>query len=100
LFDTDLLHVQQYLFNKLKIEPTTKIKVEYDGSKLLHAVKVDDENDVNPPPFSILYFDLHTYSGIQVVKVVKTLQGMRVIALKLPLSIKYTILSGNITCHL
>jgi DNA polymerase elongation subunit (family B) len=64
LFNTDLLHVQQYLFTKLMIEPTSKLKVEYDGSKLLHAVKVDDENDVNPPPFSMLYFDLHTYSGL------------------------------------
>jgi len=64
LFNTDLLHVQQYLFNKIRIEPTSKVEVEYDGSKLIQAVKVDDENDVNPPPFSMLNFDLHTYSGI------------------------------------
>jgi DNA polymerase-2 len=64
LFNTDLLHVQQYLFTKLGIEPTSKVKVEYDGSKLLQAVKVDDEDDVHPPPFSLLYFDLHTYSGL------------------------------------
>src|SRR5919202_7153807 len=64
LFNTDLLHVQQYLFNRLKIEPTSKVKVEYDGSKLLEVVKIDDESDVHPPPFSMLYFDLHTYSGI------------------------------------
>jgi hypothetical protein len=46
LFNTDLLHVQQYLFTKLKIEPTRKVEVEYDvdGLKLLQAVKVDDEN--------------------------------------------------------
>jgi DNA polymerase elongation subunit (family B) len=37
LFNTDLLHVQQYLFTKLKIEPTSKVEVEYDadGLKLL-----------------------------------------------------------------
>ena len=65
LFNTDLLHVQQYLFTKLGIEPTSKAKVEYDDrSKLLEAVKVNDENDVHPPPFSLLYFDLHTHSGI------------------------------------
>jgi hypothetical protein len=64
LFNTDLLHVQQYLFTKLKIEPTSKVEVEYEGSKLLGAVKIDDEDGVNPPPFSMLYFDLHTYSGI------------------------------------
>jgi DNA polymerase elongation subunit (family B) len=64
LFNTDLLHVQQYLFTKLRIEPTSKVKVEYDGSKLLEVVKVDDEHDLHPPPFSLLYFDLHTYSGV------------------------------------
>ena len=65
LFNTDLSHVQQYLFNKLRIEPTSRVKVEYDdGSKLLQAEKLDDEDAVNPPPFSLLYFDLHTYSGI------------------------------------
>jgi hypothetical protein len=31
LFNTDLLHVQQYLFITLKIEPTSKMKLEYDG---------------------------------------------------------------------
>jgi DNA polymerase elongation subunit (family B) len=64
LFNTDLLHVQQYLFTKPIIEPTSKVKIEYDDRKLLSMVKVNDENDVHPPPFSLLYFDLHTYSGI------------------------------------
>jgi DNA polymerase elongation subunit (family B) len=41
------------------------MKIEYDDrSKLLGMVKVDDYDDVHPPPFSLLYFDLHTYSGI------------------------------------
>jgi hypothetical protein len=64
LFNTDLLQVQQHLFTKLKIEPTSKVRVEYDGSKLLEMTKADDDNDVHPPPFSLLYFDLHTYSGL------------------------------------
>jgi DNA polymerase elongation subunit (family B) len=79
LFNTDLLNVQEYLFTKLKIEPTSKVKVEYDGSKLLEVVKVDDEDDVNPPPFSLLYFDLHTYSGIlaadDTIRVIKVRYG-------------------------
>ena len=65
LFNTDLLHVQRYLFNRLRIEPTSEVEVEYDDkSKLLGMVKVYDDNDVHTPPFSSLYFDLHTYSGI------------------------------------
>ena len=31
LFNTDLLYFQQYPFITLKIEPTSKMKVEYDG---------------------------------------------------------------------
>jgi len=29
--------MQQYLFFKLRIEPTSKVKVEYNGSKLEHS---------------------------------------------------------------
>jgi DNA polymerase elongation subunit (family B) len=64
LFNTDLLHVQQYLFTKLRIEPASQVKVDYDGLKLLEMTKVDDGNDLHPPPFSMLYLDLHTYSGL------------------------------------
>ena len=64
---------------KLRIEPTSKLKIEYDGSKLLEIVKIDDEDDVNPPPFSLLYFDLHTYSGLlaseDAIRVIKVRYG-------------------------
>ncbi len=63
LFNTDLSHVQQYLFTRLRIEPTSKVKVEYDGTKLLRISKIDDEQEVSPPPFSLLYFDVQTFSG-------------------------------------
>jgi hypothetical protein len=79
LFNTDLLHVQQYLFDRLKIEPTSKVKVDYDGLKLLEMTKVDDDNDLYPPPFSMLYFDLHTYSGLlasdDAIRLIKTRYG-------------------------
>jgi hypothetical protein len=42
LFNTDLSHAQQYLFTKLRIEPTSKVEVKYEGSKLL-VVKIDDD---------------------------------------------------------
>jgi hypothetical protein len=59
LFNTDLSHIQRYLFSKLKIEPTSKVEVEYgeNDSRLLKMIKMD-EDSVAPPPFSILYFDL------------------------------------------
>jgi DNA polymerase elongation subunit (family B) len=69
LFNTDLLHIQRYLFTQLRIEPTSIVKVEYSGSKILQIVKIDDDEKQcevpqSPPPFSLLYFDLHTFSGI------------------------------------
>jgi hypothetical protein len=33
LFNTDLSRVQQYLFTKLKIEPTSKVEVQYDKNE-------------------------------------------------------------------
>jgi DNA polymerase elongation subunit (family B) len=61
LFNTDLLDVQKYLFSKLQIEPTSKIEVEYDGLKLLKISKInDDDREISPPHFSILYVDVKT----------------------------------------
>jgi hypothetical protein len=61
-FNTDLSHLHQYLFNKLKIEPTSKVEVEYDDSKLVKITKVKD-SDVSPSPFSILHINVQTPSG-------------------------------------
>ena len=45
LFNTDLSHVQQYLFTKLKIEPTSKVEVQYDNneSRLIKITKITEE---------------------------------------------------------
>jgi len=60
LFNTDLSHIQQYLFSKLRIEPTSKVEVEYedDNPKLKRITAINDL-EVAPPPFSVLYFDVH-----------------------------------------
>ena len=63
LFNTDLSYIQQYLFTKLRIEPTSKVEVEYDGTKVIKINKVDDEQEISLPPFSLLYFDVQTFSG-------------------------------------
>jgi DNA polymerase elongation subunit (family B) len=62
-YNTDLSHVQKYLFHKLKLEPTSKIKIQYDDSKLIKINKLEDEANISPPPFSILYVSIHTFSG-------------------------------------
>src|SRR5215469_1272461 len=66
LFNTDLSYIQQYLFTRLKIEPTSKVKVEYDGTVLRTITKIDEhEGGVQPPPpFTILYFEVTTLSSL------------------------------------
>jgi DNA polymerase elongation subunit (family B) len=65
LFNTDLSHIQQYSFTNLKIEPTSKVEVEYDKNDLtlLNISKIDEE-DVSTPPFSIMYFEIQTASSL------------------------------------
>jgi DNA polymerase elongation subunit (family B) len=63
-FNTDLFYLQQYLFHRLKIELTSKVEVEYDDdAKLIKLTKVEDEDDISPPPFSILRVNVQTFSG-------------------------------------
>jgi DNA polymerase elongation subunit (family B) len=58
LYNTDLSHLQNYLF-KLRIEPTSKVEVEYDDKSHLRKIKkLDDEDVLAPPPFSILHFEI------------------------------------------
>lgn len=59
LFNTDLLHIQQYLFTSLGVEPTSRVHATYDGQGyLLSVAKMDDDREVQPPPFTTLYFNI------------------------------------------
>lgn len=57
LFDVDLRHVQKYLFTRLRIEPTSRVKVGYERGRILWISKVDDltseEGQLKQPPFSM-----------------------------------------------
>ena len=65
LFNTDLSHVQQYVFTKLNVAPTIKVEVQYDKDdlRLINMTKINEEFVVQPPPFSILYFEVITSSS-------------------------------------
>ncbi len=52
VFCSDLRHVQKYLFTQLKIEPTSRVKTEYNADSILHVEKIDDDKIV-PPPFKM-----------------------------------------------
>ncbi len=38
LFNTDLLHVQQYLFAKLRVEPTSKVEFQHNVDCFLSEI--------------------------------------------------------------
>lgn len=65
LYNTELLHVQQYLFTVLGVAPTSEVEVEFDDERRLNSIRqVDDSEEVSPPPFTILIFDIHTNTSI------------------------------------
>ncbi len=69
LYNTDLLHVQRYLFAELGIEPTSKVEVRYDdGGRLVSMRRLDDSREIPPPPFAILFFNIHIESPIHASK--------------------------------
>ena len=55
LFNTELSVIQQFIYNQLKIAPTCKVRIEYDEKELLTISKVDDSQDIVPPPFKIMH---------------------------------------------
>jgi DNA polymerase elongation subunit (family B) len=55
LFNTELSIIQQFIYNRLKIAPTSKVRIEYEEEKLLSFSKVDDSQDVALPPFKIMH---------------------------------------------
>jgi DNA polymerase elongation subunit (family B) len=63
VFNTDLSHVQKYLFHTLNVEPTSKVEVDYDGAKLVKLTKNGNEDEILPPPFSVLHVNVQTFSG-------------------------------------
>ena len=59
LYNTDISNVMQFIYNQLKIPPTSKVKIEYDDNqeRLLSISKVDDSQEISIPPFSIMYIE-------------------------------------------
>jgi DNA polymerase elongation subunit (family B) len=62
VYNGDLLHVQRYIFTKLNVAPTSKVEVTYSikgKEKWLASIKtIDDSNELSPPPFKIIIFDI------------------------------------------
>ena len=59
-FNTDLLHVQRYLFEK-SLPPTCMASMKYDDEGRLRSFSIlDDSWEIEPPPFTMMIFDINT----------------------------------------
>jgi len=55
-YGVDFRHSQRYLLTALKIEPTSRVVVEHENGRLVGMEKVDDSQELVPPPFTMLRF--------------------------------------------
>ena len=55
LYNAELSVLHQFIYNQLRIAPTSKVRIEYDEKELLTILKVDDSRDIAPPPFKIMH---------------------------------------------
>ena len=61
-YNVDILHVQRYLFQR-GIEPTGKFLIEWEEKgRLLRLKSLRDDEDIKPPPFKTLTFNIEILS--------------------------------------
>jgi DNA polymerase elongation subunit (family B) len=58
VYNADLRHVQRYLFTRLRVEPSSKVRFSFDGDRLLGVERLDDWHELAPPPFRLMLFTL------------------------------------------
>src|SRR5918994_2283116 len=60
LYNTELSSTQHFIYNQLKIAPTSKIRIMYEEEELLSVTKLDyDNNDeLAIPPFKMMHIDV------------------------------------------
>src|ERR671918_1734258 len=51
LYNTELSATQHFIYNQLKIAPTSKVRIKYDEEELLSITKLDDSDDITISPF-------------------------------------------------
>ncbi|HEY7079969.1 MAG TPA: DNA polymerase domain-containing protein [Nitrososphaeraceae archaeon] len=56
LYNTELSATQHFIYNQLRIAPTSKVSIGFEEEKLLSIKKLDDsEEDVTPSQFKIIH---------------------------------------------
>ncbi|MEM4590830.1 MAG: DNA polymerase domain-containing protein [Nitrososphaerota archaeon] len=54
VYGDDLPHVQRYLFNGLRIEPSSHVSLKVSGDRIVAAERLPDPDEFRPPPFKLL----------------------------------------------
>jgi DNA polymerase elongation subunit (family B) len=63
LYNTELSEISQFIYNQLKIPPTSKVQIEYEAKRLLSISRIDDSQEIAPPPFKIMCIEMPDGSG-------------------------------------
>jgi hypothetical protein len=80
LYNTELSVIQQFIYNQLKIAPTSKVRIEYEEEKLLSISKLDDSQEIAPPPFKIIHIRIGNDSkNDEIIFNVRLEKGMSVV---------------------
>src|SRR6185312_15762142 len=57
LYNTNLSHMQRYLFTQLKIQVTSKVSVEYEDRSLKSIRRINNDEEIQHP-FTIMQVDI------------------------------------------
>ncbi len=65
LYNAELSVLIQFIYTQLKISPTSKVKIEYDAETetLLSISRIDDSQEIAPPPFKIMCIEMRDGGG-------------------------------------
>src|SRR5918996_204001 len=59
LYNTELSATQHFIYNQLKIAPTSKVRIKYDKEDLLSITELDDDSDdIAILQFKMMYIDV------------------------------------------
>jgi len=71
VYGGELPHVQRYLFKGLRIEPSSRVRIETSGDRIVSAERLDDSCELRPPPFTLLrVFSRGTGSSVESLRLV------------------------------
>ena len=62
IYNIELSATQQFIYNRLKIAPTSRVRIEFEKERLLSITKVDNGEDVTLPPFSMMHIRISSGS--------------------------------------